>query len=274
MPTETALVGAQLMPVPTGGTNSAISDPTIDGLLAFLGFLISDALTPKLAEMGGPISSTPIADACPAANRFPWDHGGSFPLPIAGQTLASLPGLWCWEIKSNVVEQTLYYDVAQRDIALQYIFPILTRPNGIRARHGIWSVVEKCFQRAVSFGNHPNFAYGNDPNGVPYPLGTMLYTSLGLTEWTMVSGTPGFLEQVPAASKARGSSAADGAKQSAYPAYQVVYRVSEIIQWPQATQADLTGDSTLTIALGDDPTQPLDIMQRIITGPDGGDVEP
>jgi hypothetical protein len=186
--------------------------------------------------------------------------------PVQGQSAAPLPGLWAWETASKTREQTLSYDVLERTISLQYIFPQLNIPTAGKARSGLLGTVARIFARGVARGFHPSFAYGNDANGIAYPNGTPLYVSLGLTEWPlMTAGMPGLLMQVP--QTPRGDTG--GAIQRAFPSYLATFTVCEKIQPPQPTAADLIGDGPTTIAVYDDEAQPLDVLTREILPPDG-----
>lgn len=275
MPTQTSQVGAQVIPVPVAGANSFIAAPTVDGLLSFFGFLIRDGLSAKLAEMGGPITSAAISDACPVTNLFPYDHQGSFVRPQPGSNVPALPALYCWETSSTEREETLFYQSNVRSITLQYIFPQLAKPNAMVGRHGLMGVIQKIFARGAARGYHPGFAFGTDANGIAYPLGTTLIRSLGLVEWMFTSGQPGFLEPIPNIGSNATVGSTSGAVQRGFPAYQATFQVVERIFPPQPSTGDQISDGTTTIAIldGDNP-QALDILVGVLLPPDGSEDPP
>ena len=267
MPTETSAIGSAVVPVPSDGTNTTVEDRTLLGILDFLGFIIKEALDAKLTEQGGPVASTPLTDACPVDHRFPWDHGGSFMRPhvVDGVlTGVPLPGLWAWEVSSQWSKEgsTLVHDAIEREIKVQYIFPQLSLPDGINARHGLMGIVGKAIARAASRGLHMSYGYNGDGPGTP------IWQSLNLLDFQFLRGAQGRLELVPAASTTQGRNNASGAVQHFYPAYEATISVIERIEAPQGIPiTDETNDATLTIAVGDDVGDTIDVLERVIIAP-------
>lgn len=266
MPSETSKVGPLTIPVVTSGTNTAIQDPTLIGLLDFFGFLIKDALDAKLTEQGGPVSSAAITDACPVAFRFPWDPADSFMRPhnINGAMVQPLPGLWAWEEGSTWSKEgsTLAIDAIERDIRLMYVFPQLATPDGIAARHGLMGAVCKAIAKGASRGAHAEYGYGDDAMGTP------VWQSLSLVDLQFVSASYGRLAQTPTqGQQSGGRSGAEGYVHRFYPAVTASMSVIEHISPAEGDDGDLQLDGTLTIGVNDGQGATLDVLERVIISP-------
>jgi hypothetical protein len=257
---DTSLVGGRTIPVPAGGTDSQLGDPTLLGLLDHLGFALKEGLDTKLSEMRGPVTSAAITDACPTANRFPWDHGGSFARNTPGENTPPIPALYAWETSSRFMPLTLYWDCLERQIKVQYIFPELQVPSGNSARHGLMSDVARIFAKATErYMRHDSYGYGSDADGTP------LFRSIGVLAIRMNEGQYGRLEAIPSGSSAaNGRSNAAGTIQRFFPAYEATFTVWERIEPRNAEiPGDVMGDSTLTIAV-DAEGDGLDLLERIL----------
>lgn len=257
MPTNTRYVGSQLIPVAEGGADSALLDPTLTGLLAFVGHCIKHALDAKLAEMGGPTPAGPITDACPAGHRFPWNHNGTFMREhdVGGGVMGiPLPGLWMWGGSSEPDNEssTIMYPAYRRTIALHYIFPQLSIPLGFNARSGLMPAVERCLRAAFDECCHPTYQ-----NGYSVDL------ALGLTRVQLLGIQCGEISGVPRGSRARGGSN-EGHEQKFYPAVQAVLAVSERVgQLEPDPVADAVGDIEVELQ-----HEELPVLDRILIDPE------
>lgn len=268
MPTETAYVGAQLIPLPA--VNAAFPDPTIAGLHAYFGFLIKETLDPALAALTMPATAPRILDACPAANRHSFDPMGEYVWPSPGAIASVLPGLWIWERPSpgaKLLQQTLMVDAIDRTLGIQYIFPQFGRPTSMEDRQGLLSAVQHAIFRGVSRGRHPSFAYGVDADGNAYQPGVSMYTALGLVEWEITGGQTGLVEPLmPKDSKP----ITKPANERCLPSFVATLRVREIVQERQPVAADRpTGDTAMGIDIVGDDEQPLPILNRNLPYYDG-----
>lgn len=266
MAVDAAQIGLLTLPIANSGTNTAIEDPTLLGLLDFCGFLIKDALDAKLTEQGGPVTSAAITDACPVAYRFPWDPGDNFMRPhnVGGSMVVPLPGLWAWEESASWSKEgsTLMADAIEREIHILYVFPQLSTPDGIQARHGLMSAIGKSFARAASRGLHRDYAYGDDPPGTP------IWRSLNLTDFQFVKGAAGRLAQTPtAASQQGGRGGAEGYVHRFFPSYKATFSVVEAITPLLVSDDNTQTDGTLTLAVDDGTSDPLDVLERTIISP-------
>jgi hypothetical protein len=255
LPTDTSYVGPHLLPIPTAGNNSPIVDPIAAGLLDFFGYITKAAADSKLAEMGGPSSSAAITDALPAANRFGWNHNGSFmrPHPSSSTTVAPLPGAWCWCASTvpNRELSTLVRDALEHEYHIQYIYPQVQIPDGYEARSGLMRAIAD--QAARYFGprrtRHPSYGYGADADGTP------LFRSLNLLLIEFVRATPGqMLAQTPtnSAQGSMGRSGSEGHVQRFFPAVEIVLKVVAPVDNRQPIEPDdILNDTTVDISVGD-----------------------
>lgn len=259
MPSETSTVGPDTYPVPTGGTDSDLSDTTLLGLLDFFGYLIKQSLDAKLTEMRGPTTSDAITDACPTANRFPFNHQGSFPQ-------RSVPSLWAWEESSKWSPEfsTLGNDAIERRIVLEYIFPQLVTPSGRQNRHGLQSAVVRTLFKYGDLKRHQSYGYNGAAAGTP------IWRSLNLLFFRVEECTPGEMAPTPRPTNAQAGNT--GFIVESYPAVRAVVRVVEEVEGLSlSTPDDALEDGTITISTGDvaGDLDNVTIMTRVLEGSDG-----
>ncbi len=264
MPLNQWTIGNQTLPVPTSGANSRFRDPTIVGLLDYFAFWIREAISTKLAEMGGPVNSSPIIDACPSAHCFPWNHNSSFMRPhnVAGVMTVPLPGMWMWWTEATMgKQQTLWFDSSQRICTLHYIFPELQIPDGYNARSGLEAVALNAIQLACTEGRHPEYAPPNAAAGAWIP------SVYNLIAFEFLKGSIGRLSQKPNNSITgnRGSSNSEGATQRFYPALEATISVQERIGRREPDPInDLLEETTIGLYHGDDADDGILILERIV----------
>ncbi len=240
MPTETADFGPIAIPVPTAGQDSDLEDKTLTGVLDFIGFVIKDGLDGKLGEQRGPVDSNAVSDACPVANRFPWDLGDSF-------VQKPRPSLSAWETSSGPDDgmSTLLYAAYRRDITVRYIFHPVSNPNGMQNRHGLIPIVTKIMARAAERGSHLSYGYNGDPNCTP------IHQSLNWLKWRFIGATGGFLNATPggAANTQVGRNVSYESK--VYPFADVQLRVWERME-PLQPSGDVMQDGTIDLKHAED----------------------
>lgn len=188
MPTSTSPVGGLTLPIPAGTANSALADPTVTGLLAYLSWSLRNDIDAKLAVMAGMSSS-----ACPAANAFPWDPDTHF-------VRQSIPALYVWwPGQSRVFEQTLVYSVRERPIHAMFVFDEHVAPSGLLGRAGLLAAVDACFAKAAERGRHASYT----PTG--HPAGKDILTALTLHRWAYEGAQQGQMAApIPATSASPG----------------------------------------------------------------------
>lgn len=262
-------VGSETIPLQTVSANAPHRDPTLVGLLDYLGFWIKTSLDTRLSEFQGPNDSSIISDACPTGHRFPWNHNGTFARPQkvddAGTMSVPLPGLWAWVTSETATDEgaTLLCEaVLSRVVRVDYIFPELQLPDGINARSGLINSIGRTIALALDQGRHASYGYGSDADGTP------ICQSLRLLGARFVSGEPKGIITRPTSSTAgaQGHARSDGAVQRFFPVYEATIHVLERVD-PRAVVLpdDRLIEGTLTIAQGDDATDALDVLDRILS---------
>lgn len=259
MPTQASAVGALDLPIAAGTISDALADPVVTGLLAFLGYWIKLELDAKLA-----VQSPTSADACPTANRYPYDPRGYW-------VRNAKPALYVWwKGQSEIVDQTLVYTKRERDLGVFYVFEELVAPDGMVPRAGIIAAVDAAIAKASERGYHPSFSHNGAAAGTPLHLAL---ASAGMLGWEYRGGSAGWMVPVPDAS-ARAGGAGTGYVQRGFPALDGTIRVWERVLGPQQSDADTNRDALFTMSLDDgDGRDPVDLVSRYLVGPDGAEPE-
>lgn len=259
MPVTDSNVGNLALPIPAGALNAALTDPTCIGLLDYLGFWLKNNLDAKLAQMQGT-----GADACPTANRFPWDPAGYF-------VRQSVPALYVWwDGRSTRREQTMLLEQRDRTINAVYVFEELAGPTGLTARAGLMAAVDAIFAKASERGRHPSYGYGSDADGTP------IWKSLNLIHLGYIGGEVGAMAPVPSGGATPGGPG-DGAVIRFYPSLRAQFSVSESIdQDTLQDPTDVLRDLPFQIETNEtgDPTDTVPYMTRYLVGPDGAPLDP
>lgn len=271
MPTASNFVGLLELPIPAGAQDSALPDPTLVGLLAYLGHWLSVSLDDKLEALRGTNAS--IAGACPVANRFPWDPSTYFVrAEEAGRTVEEcFPALYAWRSsRGRRVPYSTVKSMRHRDLMVQYIFDELALPGAWVARSGLLNAVDAVFSKAAEWNYHPTFGY----NGAP--LGTPITTSLKLSGPGLqyLGGEDGLMSPVPGQSFRAGAQQ-DGHVLRGFPTLRGHFQVWELVQQADASDPDDVGrDILATIKANTEGsvTDAVEVMQRYLPAPDGTEV--
>ena len=259
-------VGGLALPLSAGAANGGIADPAVAALLSFGGFLIKWALDARLAQQQGPgADGAPITDACPVANRYPFN-------PETTHVRLPKPALFAWWDGASVVDQwTIIYGKRTRQIKVMYIAPEVVLPGGAAARVGVPAVVDACFAKLANELSHPAWSYGTDP------LGTAITTSVDMIALTYGGGIAGVLTyEVPGNTTVADQGKTGGHVQRGYPSligtFPVVERVG-VSGWTDPT--DVAGDSLVTLRTNEqgDLADVLDIKQGYLPAADGTENE-
>ncbi len=279
MPTHTARVGPQTLPVTTAGQDSALRPPIEVGILDFFGYLTKQALDAKLGEMRGPVTSAAITDALPAGHRFPWNHNGTFmrPLPAEVALAASegrqpqppLPAGYCWRVSTQptAMGATLIRRCVEHEIKLHYIFPQLQIPGGFDARSGLMAAVAD--QASRYFGEafrtrHPNYGYNGDAAGTP------LVRSLNLVDISLVRAQHGGIAVTPTGSAqgTAGRPGNEGHVQRFFPSVEMTLRVIAPIDTAQPVEPDdVLSDSTVDMNVGESVGDTVFSLDAVLIAP-------
>lgn len=274
MPSSSLYVGPQLLPAETAGANSALRDPTIDGLLEFFAHWIRETCSDKIVEMQGPVSSAAVEDACPVTHLFPWNHNGTFMRKHAcsddpATPREPLPGLWIWEesVERSRTHDTLWYKAHERTLRLNWIFPMVQIPGGYAARSGLTAAVGRAILAACDHQRHPTFELnGSAP-------GAKVISAIGpnILGFYFERGAHGSMAPSPGSSVANngGRAASEGAVQRFYPAFDATIKVVERVgEFESEYPDDVNQDGSLVISVGDNVADTVDVLERILIAPD------
>jgi hypothetical protein len=268
MPGASNTIGLLELPVPAGAQDSALDDPTLAGLLAYLGHWLSTSLDAKFAALRGTTAST--AGACPTANRFPWDPATYFVRgdQKGGAEASHFPALYAWRMgRPQFVQHSTVQDLRKQTIGVAYIFDELTLPGAWTRRAGVLNAVDAVFFSAVASAYHPTFGYNGAPLGTPITISLRL-SGPGLS---YDGGEQAMLAPVPGQSLARGAGQ-DGHVLRAYPTLRAQFTVHELVSDFMAVDpGDITPEMLLTIKANTEGNvgDAVEIMQRYLEAPDG-----
>ncbi len=268
MPSASNTVGLLSLPVPAGAQDSALDDPTLMGLLAYLGHWLGVSLDAKFAALRGTNATT--AGACPTANRFPWDPSTYFVRgdQKGGSEASHFPALYAWRIgRPQFLPYSSVQDLRKQTIGVAYVFDELTLPGGWTRRSGVLSAVDGVFFSAVSRCYHPTFGLNGAPAGTPIAVSLRL-SGPGLT---YDGGEQTMLAPVPGQSLARGAGQ-DGHVLRAYPTLRAQFTVYELVTAFEAEDpGDVVPEMLLTLKANTEGgvTDAVEIVQRYIEAPDG-----
>jgi hypothetical protein len=177
--TDTADVGALSLPIAAGAPNAALTDPIVEALADFLGFMLRHDLDAKLAQLTGS-SSTAVAQATHVFTFDPFH-------PRAHSVSRPLPSLYVWwkDQKSTFWQQSSLQRGRERDIAALYVFEEHPSTEATVRRRGLFAAVDAIFNRAADAGGHPDYSYNGSPLGAP-----LEHTIAPLQwDWSFIGGT-------------------------------------------------------------------------------------
>jgi hypothetical protein len=250
VPTDTSLVGGQLLPIPTGGQDSDLVDHGVSGILSYLAHYLRSDLNTKLAEMRGPATVAPITDVAPASRLFPFDHEGTWARVVgSGPTpkppALAQPAMWAWATASrpNKAHSTLVFDAIERTVFVEWIFPELQVPDGMGNRAGLQQAVAAVFHKAYSRNRHDTWAYNGQAAGLE------VHVALGLMGWSIVECTAGRLQPKPRPVQRAGE---DGFVKRFHPCVKARLELIERVQGRSAViPDDVLQDATFDFAIND-----------------------
>lgn len=258
-------VGGIALPLTAGAANGGIADPAVSALLSFCGFLIKWALDARLAQQQGPAADgAPVTDACPVANRYPFN-------PETTHVRLPKPALFCWWDGASTVKQwTTIYGVRERQIKVLYMSQETVLPGGAGARGGVPAVVDACFCKLANELSHPGWSYGTDP------LGTAITTSVDMISLVYQGGTALNVFEVPGNTTVADQGKTGGHVQRGYLSLAGTFLIGERVNvsgW--SDPSDVQGDSLVTLRTNEqgDLADVLDIKQGYLPASDGTENE-
>ncbi len=258
MPIADTIVGGIALPYPAPAPNGSIADVAIAGLLDFGAYMIKWALDTALAQIQGPTTSAPVTDACPTANRFPFNPETTF-------VREAFPALYAWwSGRSVVTDLSTVYGLRTFDVQFLYVFPEIVLPGGAEPRAGLMAAVDRVFAYIGRVGYHPLYT----PPGAAQ--GTLLANAIGARSLTYAGGEEGFMASVPNA--VQGSKSTDGQVVRGYPSMRGSFRVQERVGVPSLSDPDdVMHDILVTVRTGDELGDVLPILQKYLPAPDGSE---
>jgi hypothetical protein len=264
VPSQTTTIGPLTLPIPAGDMGSRIADPAIDGLLDFLAFFIKNTLDAKLAVL-----QQTSSDACPTANRYPWDPTS----PRAPRVKVRIPALFMWwDGNSTTIEYTRIYKLRRRELGLLYVFDELSTTTTLDQHDGLLSAVDGALVKASDRGYHPLYGYD------AAPLGTPIRVSLGGLDsfmFDVTSRTVGRFGIDTSSGGGRSSKRDRGNSEAGrdYPALRATVVVHERVgQDVLEDPADVDRDTVVTIRASDGQTgETVTILEGLVPMSDGTD---
>lgn len=245
--TDDANVGPIALPLAAGSASDAITDPIVEGIADFLGWMLRHDLDDKLATLTGT-----SATAVPVANVFTFD-----PMHPRGHSVRRpVPALYVWW--DGTVEPwrvSILRSGMKRTIHALYVFEEPPKRDAMELRRGLFATVNATLARAADQGGHPNYAYNGTPNG------TLLRHAIGnLTwDWSYMGGQEGAVRRIgvddpdtTATPRRERRSGQD------FPAFMARFQTEELVQ-PNESGLKLLADSTIEMV-----TDGVTIASRVL----------
>ncbi len=259
MPTSASTVGPFVLPVPAGAALSAVDDPTLSGLGAYLAFWLNFDLNPKLASLqtGRSADGSAVTTAVPTGNIFPWDPLKPLPLFIRGKqdgAAYNLPALYVSSVADKRKSWSQLHGMRERQVKVCWIFAEATLPGWQVDRYGLRACACATLFRAVEQRYHPG-----------YNARETIAVQLSLAgEGIVYQGAEQVMLSVRPTTKA---GQAEQPVVRAYPAVIASYLVYEREDGMMATPADATQDLALVTSVGDDPQFALEVAEHVVPAP-------
>ena len=253
--------GAVSYPVAAGAALSAHSDPVLLLLLDFIGYVLKQDLDAKLA-----VIRPSSADACPTANRFPYD-------PTTYWTRNSTPALYCWWDSAGKVEPlTTTTSVRRRDVNVFWVYEEEVFPDGADMLAGLLADADMAIAHALDEGCHPTYAYGTSTAGIQV---VNMIADVGKLSLDYAGGMPVLASAVPTGTmNDQAGGEHEGQVVRAYLGLKGTVRVVERMGRYQPTDPrSVLTDSLVTIKVNEntaaDPSDMQDFMRRVLPSSDG-----
>jgi hypothetical protein len=161
MPTPSSTVGPLVLPVPAGAPNSAVDDPTLTGLGAYLAFWLNADLNTKLVSLGtSRDDASTVVSAVPEGNVFCWDPrtpNATFARGKGDGETYPLPALYLWDAADKRVMWSQLYAMRERQVMAAWIFEEAELPGWQVDRYGLRAAACATLFRAIEQGWHPSY---------------------------------------------------------------------------------------------------------------------
>ena len=261
MPSTASFVGPLALPIPPGAPQSALDDPTLSGLGAYLAFCLNWDLDAKLTSLqtGRDSDATAISTAVPAGNVFPWNPlkpSAHFTRGAQDGAAYSLPALYLWDDKDREKGWSQLHKMRERAVTVAWIFEEALLPGWNVDRYGLRPAVAASIERAISEKYHPAY---NSRETIAVQL------SLAGEGIVYQGAERGMLSPRP---DQRGMPlGSDQPAVRAYPCVMVSLLVYERIEGFTALPTEVTPDLAVVTSTGPDPQDPLYVGTRVVPAP-------
>jgi hypothetical protein len=250
MPTDAGDIGGLSLPLAAGSDNTDISDPLLDGLLAYFSHWLNEQLNTRLAVLTG-IEN----EAVPSGRTHAVNPGAAF-------VRYDMPALFMWRSRMKTEAFDLIHDVNTDELTALWVFQQVDAPHEVEGLQGLYQAVRGTLAQATITKAHRTFT----PSG--WPQGTDLMRAYSLEGIQFNGATPGTLFEVPGQRSAAraGRGRGDGQRQRAFFAVRATWQVIENVDFALRFDDpdDLTRESTVTAGVDD-----YALMERYAMPPDG-----
>ena len=259
MPSSASTVGPLALPVPAGAALSAIDDPTLSGLGAYLAYWLNFDLNPKLASLrtGRSSDGSAVTTAVPAGNVFAWDPLKPIPLFVRGKqdgAAYTLPALYLSSTVDKRKPWSQLHGMRERVVRAAWIFTEATLPGWQVDRYGLRAAACATLFRAIEQGYHPGY---NAQETIAVQL---CLAGHGI----LYQGSEQVMLSVRPMTKA---GQAEQPVVRAFPAAIATYLVYEREDGMTALPSEAASDLALATSVGDDPLEALQVAERVVPAP-------
>lgn len=253
---ETSTQAGTSFPLAAGAARSSLEDPVALGMLDYFAHWLNASLNAQLAVMA-PHS----AEAVPSGRTFAYDPGGYW---VRNGT----PALYVWWQSDELRNHSTLKDGIAGRYGIMYVSDEVVAPQGLQHFAGLAPTVRRVLRRAADLGYHPSYGHGSAEDGTP------IFLSLGIAAWKFIRLQAGAMAPAPAISTAVGGPGEGGITRF-FPAVLGEIEVVEVVgQTIPRDPEDVLFAITATIGTNEngDPTDTLDLMERILPAPDGSEL--
>jgi hypothetical protein len=256
MPSPASSVGPLALPIPAGASHSAVDDPTLTGLGAYLAYALNQDLNAKLASLETRRDDgSLVATAVPAGNVYCWDptkpnafftrgKGDGAPYP--------LPALYLWDDSDKRKPWSQLYGMRERAVSVAWIFEEALLPGWQIDRFGLRGAACATLFRVIDEGWNPSYS------------GTAIAVLLQLAGHGIVYQGSRRVMLSPVVEAVQGS---DQPMVRAYPCALASYLVYERDNGLTALPSEAAQDLLLKTGVGEDPGAPLPVGNRVVPAP-------
>lgn len=238
-------IGAQTLPLPSGGAPNPVEDPLCVKLADYLAFWIRLNLDPGATEA----RPSEITDPLPVGNVFAFN-----PRKTWARAEAARPALYVWwpdESDSKYEQYTMFEWVRIRTIHIQYVMAEVQYPSGARIYSGLTQAVDATIAQALRASYHPSYDSGTSiGESLSVEGGVELMYEGGQSIFSLVRQDPGSRPQ------------SETKVHRGFPVYIGKIRVKELLSDIEVAPPETLVAMDLDMYV--EPSDPLLVLQRTI----------